>query len=53
MISFSTGLVSQILTIPSSETEMKWTIFPSEGFLLSTLTPSGINWISDTKFLWD
>lgn len=51
--SFSTGLVSQMLTIPSSETDKKCTILPSEGFLLSTFTPSGTNWISETKFLCD
>jgi hypothetical protein len=51
MFSFSTGLVSQIFTVPSSDTDIKNTILPSIGFFLSTLTPTGINYISATKFL--
>lgn len=43
MFSLSTVLVSQILTTPSSDTDIKYTTFPSGGFFLSTLTPAGIN----------
>lgn len=46
-----TGLVSQMLTIPSSETLMKCVNFPSLGALLSTLTVGGTKTMSPTKFL--
>jgi hypothetical protein len=49
--SLSTNLVSQILTIPSSEIEIKCVCLPALGFLLSTFIVGGIKAISATKFL--
>lgn len=51
--SLSTCLESQILTIPSSEIEIKWVCLPWLGFLLSTFIYPGMNWMSETKFLCD
>ena len=50
-ISFSTGLVSHILTNPSSDTDIKCVYLPSLGDLLSTFIVGGTNTISATKFL--
>jgi len=40
-----------MFTIPSSEMEIKWVLFPILGFLLSTFIVGGMNAISETNAL--